>query len=66
MFSGCSNLNSITCLAENGITNQGNCDSWLYGVASTGTFTQALGATWPNGKDGIPSGWTVIVYDANQ
>jgi len=29
------------------------------GVATTGTFTKASGATWPEGANGIPSGWTV-------
>jgi hypothetical protein len=66
MFSGCSKLSSITCLAENGITNQGSCSNWVRDVASTGTFTRTLGVNWPSGPNGIPSHWTVIFYDANQ
>jgi len=30
------------------------------GVASTGTFNRASGATWPTGNNGIPSGWTLV------
>ena len=64
MFSGCSNLNSITCLAEKNI--QGNCSNWVIGVASTGTFTRAAGVQWELGPSSIPSGWKIIDYDANQ
>ena len=64
MFSGCSNLSSITCLAEKNI--QGNCSNWVIGVASTGTFTRALEVNWPSDENGIPPGWTIIDYDANQ
>ena len=36
---------------------------WVYNVASTGTFVKNGGATWNEiGKDGVPSGWTVV-YD---
>ena len=64
MFSGCSNLSSITCLAEKNI--QGNCSNWVRGVASTGTFTQAEKAAWTPGDNGIPYSWTIIDYVANQ
>ena len=57
MFNGCSNLSSVTCLATEGI-NQNNSTNWLNGVAASGTFTAATDATWPEGVDGIPSGWT--------
>ncbi len=58
MFYGCTSLNSVTCMATN--ISASNCTSnWLQGVASTGTFTKASGATWPEGVNGIPSGWTV-------
>ena len=63
MFSGCTNLSSITCLAEENI--EGNCTFWVNNVASTGTFTLAAGARWEAGTDGIPDGWTVVNYDAN-
>ena len=63
MFSGCTNLSSITCLAKENI--EGNCTFWVNNVASTGTFTLAAGARWEAGTDGIPDGWTVVNYDAN-
>ena len=58
MFSGCSNLNSVVCLATTNISLN-TCINWLNGVATTGTFTKAPGATWESGVSGIPSGWTV-------
>ena len=62
MFSGCTKLSSITCLAEGGINNQ--CDSWVYDVADTGTFTRAANSWWYYGYSGIPNGWTVVDYVA--
>ena len=32
------------------------------GVAATGTFTKADGITWPTGASGIPTNWTVQIY----
>ena len=60
MFDGCSNLNSITCLATD--ISAGQCTgNWVSSVASSGTFTKAAGMTsWTTGTSGIPSGWTVI------
>jgi hypothetical protein len=59
MFSGCTNLSSVTCLATD-ISANYCTGNWLNGVATTGTFTKASGATsWPTGNSGIPSGWTV-------
>lgn len=58
MFYRCSNLNSVVCLATTNIA-QYNCGNWLNGVAVTGTFTKAPGATWGRGVSGIPSDWTV-------
>lgn len=58
MFFCCSKLSSVTCLATN--ISASNCTTnWLDGVASTGTFTKAASASWPEGASGIPSGWTV-------
>jgi hypothetical protein len=37
---------------------------WTDGVAPTGTFYKAPGATWSTGPDGIPDGWTVVDYVA--
>lgn len=59
MFYGCTSLNSITCLATEGINENESTSDWVNGVASTGTFNRASGATWPTGNNGIPSGWTV-------
>lgn len=59
MFSGCTKLNYIKMLATHILTN--DClDSWVNGVASTGTFVKNPEATWEvYGSDGIPNGWTV-------
>ena len=59
MFSGCSNLGYVKCLATSGI-NSDNFFHWLYGVTATGTFHLAnrTGLIWPEGENGIPSGWT--------
>ena len=59
MFRYCSSLNYIkamfTTTPSNSYTN-----SWVYDVASTGTFVKNLAATWNvTGANGIPSGWTV-------
>ena len=59
MFSGCSSLKYIKCLATN-MTARNCLLNWVSGVAATGTFVKAAGATWPTGASGIPSGWTVI------
>lgn len=60
MFYMCTSLNRIKCLATN-VSSAGNAiSSWLYNVASTGTFIKASSETgWPTGTSGIPSGWTV-------
>ena len=57
MFYNCINLKNITCLATSGIED--NTLNWVNGVAATGTFTKANGATWTTGVSGIPTGWTV-------
>lgn len=59
MFKNCTSLNYIKCLATN--ISASNCTSeWLSGVSPTGTFVKKAGVEWPTGKNGIPSGWTVI------
>ena len=59
MFEGCENLNNVKCLATN--ISASNCTvNWLYGVAQSGVFTKKSGVNWPDGYDGIPTGWTVI------
>ena len=60
MFNGCSNLNEIRMYATD--ISATNCLSeWVYGVASTGTFTKHPEMTsLPTGASGIPKGWTVV------
>ena len=58
MFRNCKSLNHITCLATD--ISASNClTNWVTNVASSGTFVKAESATWPNGGNGIPNGWTV-------
>ena len=64
MFQNCPNLSSVTCLATSGINESSSTTNWLYGagdnVTGTKTFTAASSATWPEGNNGIPSGWTRV------
>ena len=59
MFNGCTSLNYIKCLATD--ISAGFCtNTWVNGVASTGTFVKASSMTsWSTSPYGIPSGWTV-------
>ena len=58
LFTGCSNLADVKCLATSFTSYTFN--DWLNGVASSGTFTKASGANWSSGVSGIPTGWTVV------
>ena len=59
MFMGCTNLNYIKCLATD-ISATYCTQSWVDGVASTGTFVKNPNMTsWATGTDGIPTGWAV-------
>ena len=58
MFNSCESLNYIKCLGENVWTGD-NTSSWVYNVASTGTFVRYPNATWKTGDSGIPEGWTI-------
>ena len=59
MFGNCTSLNYIKCLATD-ISANGCTNSWVYNVASTGTFVKDPSMTsWTTGSSGIPSGWTV-------
>ena len=61
MFYGCSSLNYVKCLAEGDVDNFLFTDSWLEGVAPSGTFVKAPGASWNKVSSScIPSGWTVV------
>lgn len=57
MFNNCSKLNNIVMLATDASAN--NClQSWVYGVASTGTFIkQASMTSLPLGDSGRPRNW---------
>ena len=59
MFSGCTSLNYIRCLATD-LSAPDCLSSWVENVSPTGTFVKKAGVTWPTGANGIPSGWTVI------
>lgn len=62
MFYDCANLNYIKCLAleVDNISVVNSTHFWVYGVGPTGTFVKNVNMnSWPTGKDGIPSGWTV-------
>ena len=62
MFSGCTNLNYIKCLATD-ISASYCTYNWLYNVSRSGTFVKAAGFDgWTTDADddsGIPWGWTV-------
>ena len=62
MFNGCKSLASVKA-AFTTISDASAIDSWLYGVASSGTFYKNAEATWDvTGANGVPSGWTVETY----
>ena len=57
MFRGCTSLNSVTTYAQD-ISATSCLYNWLRNVAATGDFYNLGGATYPRGRNGIPSGWT--------
>ena len=66
MFSGCSSLNYVKCLATD-MSAAGCTNNWLGSVAATGTFVKAAAADWSGMTTsidvaGIPEGWTVEDY----
>lgn len=62
MFYGCTKLNYIKAMFTTAPSF--GASSWVSGVASTGTFVKNAAATWDvTGVNGIPSGWTVKLYD---
>ena len=58
MFQNCANLNKVTVGCSTWDTNYAN--SWLSGVAASGTFMNLGSATIPTGNSGIPSGWVEL------
>ena len=60
IFSGCTSLNYIKCLATD-ISARQCTNSWVDGVAASGTFVKSPNMTgWTTGNNGIPTGWTVV------
>jgi hypothetical protein len=58
MFSGCTKLNHVTCLATS-ISSTTCTRGWLNNVSASGTFVKNSSMSgWATGADGIPSGWT--------
>ena len=61
MYSGCTSLQYIKCLASTNIDRNDNVKGWVIGVPTGGTFVKSSSATWPAyGNNSIPVGWTVI------
>ena len=59
MFQGCSKLNYIKAMFTT-TPSTAYTNSWVSGVASSGTFVKNSAATWDViGRDGIPEGWTI-------
>lgn len=62
MFSGCTSLNKITCLATQ--IDMSGTWNWLSGVSPSGIFIKSADMNdWPSGVSGIPEGWTVVDYE---
>ena len=64
MFTGCTSLNYIKCMAIDGFGTSKCKENWVSGVASSGTFVKDSGVsvdTWSRGANGIPINW--LVYD---
>ena len=64
MFTNCTNLNYIKCMAVNGLSVTSGKTGWVTNVASSGTFvkdTNVSVSTWSRGNNGIPTNW--LVYD---
>ena len=66
MFSGCTSLNEITCLATDISANE--CTYyWVNNMSATGTFITADNPpAWTIGVHGIPSGWTTETISENK
>ena len=63
MFGGCNLLNYIKA-AFTTTPSSTYTSNWVSGVAKSGTFVKNKNATWNvTGVSGIPSGWTVELYN---
>jgi len=58
MFYNCNLLKYIECFATADINSSNSTSAWVYNVAASGTFSCNPNTSWPNGTNGIPSGWT--------
>lgn len=64
MFQNCSNLSYIKAMFTTTPSNS-HTNSWVNGVAATGTFVKNSAATWNvTGMNGVPEGWTVQTASA--
>ena len=64
MFEGCTSLNYIKAMFTT-TPSSSYTNSWVSGVASSGTFVKNSAAAWNvTGVNGIPSGWTVETASA--
>ena len=64
MFTGCTSLNYIKCMAIDGFSTTNCKQNWVSSVARQGTFVKDSGVsvdTWTRGNSGIPTNW--LVYD---
>lgn len=60
-FYYCNSLETITCLALNGITQRDLFRNWTAGAGPGGTFYRHMdNHSWTTGDNGIPSGWADI------
>lgn len=59
MFRGSSKLQYIKCMATNN-ADGAYTNMWVRNISATGTFVKDANATWPSGRSGIPTGWTVV------
>ena len=61
MFYRCTSLNYVRCLTTTDSSQTTDyMHSWLYNVASSGTFVKKAGSNWQTGATGIPNNWTII------
>ena len=63
MFNGCSKLNYIKAMFTT-TPSTSYTNSWVYGVASTGTFIKSPMASWDvTGSNGVPTGWITQIAE---
>jgi len=60
MFYGCTKLSSIEVSFTSWTKATNQTYNWVYGVASSGTFTKPTALAEEYGTSRIPTGWTVV------